>query len=82
MFTSLPSIESVLGRSSTPATSTTAELNGNADLLRGEPYAVRIVHGFQHVLGELADFGINLRNRDAFLAERRMTILHYFEDHS
>ena len=40
----------------------------------GKAAARRVVHGFQHVLGQLAEFRSNLGNGFALFAENRVTV--------
>ena len=57
------------------------ELKRFADLLRGEPDAVRRLHGLDHVRSQFADLIVELADSPAFGAQDRITITENLELH-
>ena len=58
-----------------------AKLQGEADLLGGEADALRFLHRFHHVVGELVQRGIEDRDRPALLAQDGIAKLNNSQGH-
>ena len=58
------------------------ELHIHGHLRGGETHAVRIAHGLDHVIGELADLGRDLGHRTAFGAEDGFGVADVERDHT